>query len=160
MAGDNGVGEDVGEPGTAGRRIFVELQGREIPAVGYEKAVARAGFEDDVIALNVGEKDGDRRKIDGRRELLPFNLILAANGLGGQPVQEIAGGGDLIERAEGIGSELEMVGERVFEDLEAVTLGPEAVGVRPSKGLCCKDWRQSEVGCRSAPIRRLLRNGG
>ena len=27
-------------------------------------------------------------------------------------------------------------------------------------GLCCKDWRQSEVGCRSAPIRRLLRNGG
>ncbi|TYR19716.1 type VII secretion-associated protein, partial [Corynebacterium urealyticum] len=26
-------------------------------------------------------------------------------------------------------------------------------------GLCCKDWRQSEVGCRSAPIRRLLRNG-
>ncbi len=29
-----------------------------------------------------------------------------------------------------------------------------------AKGLCCKDWRQSEVGCRSAPIRRLLRNGG
>ncbi|EQB19031.1 hypothetical protein [Sphingobium lactosutens] len=29
-----------------------------------------------------------------------------------------------------------------------------------SGGLCCKDWRQSEVGCRSAPIRRLLRNGG
>ena len=29
-----------------------------------------------------------------------------------------------------------------------------------SRGLCCKDWRQSEVGCRSAPIRRLLRNGG
>ena len=28
------------------------------------------------------------------------------------------------------------------------------------RGLCCKDWRQSEVGCRSAPIRRLLRNGG
>ena len=26
--------------------------------------------------------------------------------------------------------------------------------------LCCKEWRQSEVGCRSAPIRRLLRNGG
>ena len=29
-----------------------------------------------------------------------------------------------------------------------------------AKRLCCKDWRQSEVGCRSAPIRRLLRNGG
>ncbi len=29
-----------------------------------------------------------------------------------------------------------------------------------AEGLCCKDWRQSEVGCRSAPIRRLLRNGG
>ncbi|BAI98990.1 hypothetical protein [Sphingobium indicum] len=29
-----------------------------------------------------------------------------------------------------------------------------------ASGLCCKDWRQSEVGCRSAPIRRLLRNGG
>ena len=29
-----------------------------------------------------------------------------------------------------------------------------------SRRLCCKDWRQSEVGCRSAPIRRLLRNGG
>ena len=38
------------------------------------------------------------------------------------------------------------------------------VGAAPLKefgqGLCCKDWRQSEVGCRSAPIRRLLRNGG
>ncbi|EPR19086.1 MULTISPECIES: hypothetical protein [Sphingobium] len=29
-----------------------------------------------------------------------------------------------------------------------------------ARRLCCKDWRQSEVGCRSAPIRRLLRNGG
>lgn len=33
------------------------------------------------------------------------------------------------------------------------------IGAGP-QGLCCKDWRQSEVGCRSAPIRRLLRNGG
>ena len=32
--------------------------------------------------------------------------------------------------------------------------------VQYRSGLCCKDWRQSEVGCRSAPIRRLLRNGG
>ncbi|MDI2397308.1 recombinase family protein, partial [Pseudomonas aeruginosa] len=31
--------------------------------------------------------------------------------------------------------------------------------LRDGDGLCCKDWRQSEVGCRSAPIRRLLRNG-
>lgn len=35
----------------------------------------------------------------------------------------------------------------------------KGVGKR-NAGLCCKDWRQSEVGCRSAPIRRLLRNGG
>ena len=33
-------------------------------------------------------------------------------------------------------------------------------GIKNKIGLCCKDWRQSEVGCRSAPIRRLLRNGG
>jgi ABC-type glutathione transport system ATPase component len=38
-------------------------------------------------------------------------------------------------------------------------LGIEPDGARVD-GLCCKDWRQSEVGCRSAPIRRLLRNGG
>ena len=37
------------------------------------------------------------------------------------------------------------------------TLGPVNM---LAGGLCCKDWRQSEVGCRSAPIRRLLRNGG
>jgi hypothetical protein len=135
MTGDDGIWEYVGEPGTAGRRVFVELQRCEIAAVRYEKAVARAGFENDVIALDVGEKDGDRRKIDGRRELLPFDLILAANGLGGQPVQEIAGGAYVIERAEGIGSELEMVRERVFEDLEAVTLGPEAIGVGPAISL-------------------------
>ncbi|MDT7533134.1 PAS domain-containing protein [Sphingobium sp. SA2] len=37
-----------------------------------------------------------------------------------------------------------------------------AAGALPDRAarLCCKDWRQSEVGCRSAPIRRLLRNGG
>ncbi|MBO9380869.1 hypothetical protein GG804_29360 [Sphingomonas histidinilytica] len=36
------------------------------------------------------------------------------------------------------------------------------IGLAPAfiKRLCCKDWRQSQVGCRSAPIRRLLRNGG
>ncbi len=35
-----------------------------------------------------------------------------------------------------------------------------AVAEERATRLCCKDWRQSEVGCRSAPIRRLLRNGG
>jgi len=35
-----------------------------------------------------------------------------------------------------------------------------AAELHRAAGLCCKDWRQSEVGCRSAPIRRLLRNGG
>src|SRR3546814_5777969 len=36
---------------------------------------------------------------------------------------------------------------------------PLILGILLPYGLCCKDWRQSEVGCRSAPIRRLLRNG-
>src|SRR3546814_6401657 len=37
--------------------------------------------------------------------------------------------------------------------------GNGGFGIRKrGKRLCCKDWRQSEVGCRSAPIRRLLRN--
>ena len=46
-----------------------------------------------------------------------------------------------------------------FDDLVAQGTGhlPFADDVQR---LCCKDWRQSEVGCRSAPIRRLLRNGG
>ena len=50
----------------------------------------------------------------------------------------------------------EPVVARVREELSA------KLPAEPSylKGLCCKDWRQSEVGCRSAPIRRLLRNGG
>lgn len=38
--------------------------------------------------------------------------------------------------------------------------GAAWVKIEAIPGLCCKDWRQSEVGCRSAPIRRLLRNGG
>jgi hypothetical protein len=42
--------------------------------------------------------------------------------------------------------------ERIFEET--------ASGAQRARRLCCKDWRQSEVGCRSAPIRRLLRNGG
>ncbi|WP_317983221.1 hypothetical protein [Pseudomonas aeruginosa] len=44
--------------------------------------------------------------------------------------------------------------ERWLEEVEAL------LAVERDFGLCCKDWRQSEVGCRSAPIRRLLRNGG
>ncbi|WOF43268.1 TetR/AcrR family transcriptional regulator [Sphingopyxis indica] len=40
------------------------------------------------------------------------------------------------------------------------TAFPAAQAEEHLAGLCCKDWRQSEVGCRSAPIRRLLRNGG
>ncbi|UFM87570.1 hypothetical protein LO758_22975 [Pseudomonas aeruginosa] len=45
---------------------------------------------------------------------------------------------------------------KVFYDQASTGLGDLYCGC----GLCCKDWRQSEVGCRSAPIRRLLRNGG
>jgi transcriptional regulator with XRE-family HTH domain len=42
-----------------------------------------------------------------------------------------------------------------------VAAAPELASfLETNEGLCCKDWRQSEVGCRSAPIRRLLRNGG
>ncbi|WP_456299635.1 hypothetical protein [Novosphingobium aquimarinum] len=44
------------------------------------------------------------------------------------------------------------------QDVAGQTMRLEKAGA--IKGLCCKDWRQSEVGCRSAPIRRLLRNGG
>ena len=47
------------------------------------------------------------------------------------------------------------VGREVHEQ-ESGELGAQLL----RSGLCCKDWRQSEVGCRSAPIRRLLRNGG
>lgn len=43
---------------------------------------------------------------------------------------------------------------------QAVIMSLIVIGEAATKGLCCKDWRQSEVGCRSAPIRRLLRNGG
>ncbi len=56
-----------------------------------------------------------------------------------QLAAQVAGGPDLLE-----------VGE----------LPTGRVIYLPAEGLCCKDWRQSEVGCRSAPIRRLLRNGG
>lgn len=44
--------------------------------------------------------------------------------------------------------------------LRAVPQPLRSLLARWSRRLCCKDWRQSEVGCRSAPIRRLLRNGG
>ncbi|EHJ58484.1 hypothetical protein NSU_4571 [Novosphingobium pentaromativorans US6-1] len=101
----------------------------------HEEPVAGARLEDDIVSLDVGEENRDRGEIDGRRELLPFDLVLAANGLGRQPVKEIAGGSDIIERVEGIGAELEMVRERVFEDLEAITLGPEAIGVRSPETL-------------------------
>ncbi|MEX7117089.1 hypothetical protein AB2C39_38175, partial [Pseudomonas aeruginosa] len=35
------------------------------------------------------------------------------------------------------------------QHLLANTIAP----LMSARGLCCKDWRQSEVGCRSAPIR-------
>ncbi|WP_430962799.1 recombinase family protein [Pseudomonas aeruginosa] len=51
--------------------------------------------------------------------------------------------------------------ERIYQDIAsgAKSARPELDKLL-ANGLCCKDWRQSEVGCRSAPIRRLLRNGG
>ena len=59
-----------------------------------------------------------------------------------------------------------IVAERVRAAIEAggnnpcVTISIGVAELAIGEGLCCKDWRQSEVGCRSAPIRRLLRNGG
>ncbi|WP_216621541.1 MMPL family transporter, partial [Mycolicibacterium fortuitum] len=47
----------------------------------------------------------------------------------------------------------------VYRSIISVILMLVVVGIELTVGLCCKDWRQSEVGCRSAPIRRLLRNG-
>ncbi len=52
-----------------------------------------------------------------------------------------------------------LIGLRCGVALGEAVLTPAAISMIADR-LCCKDWRQSEVGCRSAPIRRLLRNGG
>ena len=54
---------------------------------------------------------------------------------------------------------LQLAEEKVARKLAAYDSSPRGQSDLRA-GLCCKDWRQSEVGCRSAPIRRLLRNGG
>ncbi len=49
---------------------------------------------------------------------------------------------------------------RHFDLIAGTSIGGILALAIANERLCCKDWRQSEVGCRSAPIRRLLRNGG
>lgn len=56
-----------------------------------------------------------------------------------------------------------MTNPKLRDLIESVRPALQAVATTEAERaewLCCKDWRQSEVGCRSAPIRRLLRNGG
>jgi hypothetical protein len=143
VASDGRVGEDIGETRPAARRIFVELEGAEVAAMRHEEPIAGARLEDHIVALDIGEDNRHRGKIDGRRELLPFDLIFAANGLGGQPVEQVAGRNHVIERGQRIGTELEVVGERMLENLEAVALGPEPVRVGPAIAF---DHRRIEVG--------------
>ena len=56
-----------------------------------EDAAARAGFEDDVVGFDVSEQHGNSRHLDRRRELLPFDLILAAYRLCGQSIGQLDG---------------------------------------------------------------------
>ncbi|WP_305832405.1 hypothetical protein, partial [Pseudomonas aeruginosa] len=62
---------------------------------------------------------------------------------------------ELLRKSENM---LSMVSELAFGT--DISVESDALDAEFLAGLCCKDWRQSEVGCRSAPIRRLLRNGG
>ena len=127
--------------------------------MGGKQTVAGAGLKDDVVGPDIGQHHGKRGEIDRRGELLPFHLFLAAHGLGREPVKQVADGGDVAGRLQAIGSGPQMFDQRVLKDLETVTLGPQAIGIAPAKGLC---HGRAEVGAgdRSRGRKMLGKDGG
>lgn len=85
VAGHRSAGEDVWQPNTTRAVEFVEVErpvGRDLC---HQKPVAGAGLQDHIVGLTVGEQHGNGGNVDGGRELLPFDLLFAAHGLGRQP---------------------------------------------------------------------------
>lgn len=129
MAGDRGAGENVGEASAAGLIEFVDLQLGDARKLAYEETVPGARLKDDIARLSIGEHDGDRGKIYGRRELLPVELFLATDGLGREAVHQRNRPVDVLAREGCVGGGAEAQCQRVFENLEAVALGPAAACV-------------------------------
>src|SRR3546814_21025596 len=100
-----------------------------IPAMSDQKSVTGARLQNDVVRPDSRQDERNGGEIDGRRELLPFDLLFAAHCLGGQTVEQVAGRADIGERTQRIGTELEMVGKRVIENLETVVMRPSAIGI-------------------------------
>src|SRR3546814_12246102 len=87
-----------------------------IPAMSDQKSVTGARLQNDVVRPDSRQDERNGGEIDGRRELLPFDLLFAAHRLGGQTVEQVAGRADLGERTQRSGTELELVGERESEN--------------------------------------------
>src|SRR3546814_1514466 len=112
MAGDQRIRECMGQARAARRGIFVELETGMIPAMSDQKSVTGARLQNDVVRPDSRQDERNGGEIDGRRELLPFDLLFAAHRLGGQTVEQVAGRADIGERTQRIGTELAMVGTR------------------------------------------------
>ena len=88
------------KPASTKRVQFVEMErlvGRELRD---QEPVTGARFEDDILRLHVGQQSEDARDINRGRELLPFDLIFAADGLGRQALGEGDQGTDIRHSGE------------------------------------------------------------
>src|SRR3546814_20838378 len=90
MAGDQRIRECMGQARAARRGIFVELETGMIPAMSDQKSVTGARLQNDVVRPDSRQDERNGGEIDGRRELLPFDLLFAAHRLGGQTVEQVA----------------------------------------------------------------------
>ena len=97
MAGNHRIGKRMSQARAARRGIFVELEAGMIPAMGDEKSITGTRLQNDISGLDSRQDDSKRGEINGCRKLLPFDLLLAAHRLGGQPVEQVAGRTDIGE---------------------------------------------------------------
>src|SRR3546814_18093765 len=103
-----------------------------IPAMSDQKSVTGARLQNDVVRPDSRQDERNGGEIDGRRELLPFDLLFAAHRLGGQTVEQVAGRADIGERTQRLGTELEMVGKRARKRV----VEGKSVYVRVNHGGC------------------------
>src|SRR3546814_20241099 len=130
-----------------------------IPTMSDQESVTGARLQNNVVRPDSRQDERNGGEIDGRRELLPFDLLFAAHRLGGQTVEQVAGRADIGERTQRIGTELEMVGKRVLENREPVVLRPYAIGIGAAKAGA---HRSVEIGAGNARsgYGRDEKNGG
>lgn len=101
VAGNARGREDIHKAATARGIELIEVERQMGAKLRDQKAISSARLQDHVVWLNVRQEHRNGSDINRSRELLPLDLLFAADGLSREACHQADDRADIVERGEG-----------------------------------------------------------